>query len=230
MHRRALACTALCVLLGVTALQAAETRFDDVLYLDDGNQAALYLKALHRTPITFSRNSQSVIAYLAEGQPVEVLGLGDEQYYVSARMPTGPLKGWVGTRALEAPPEGLVSRLRASRQQAQAHRESIERHEVTEGMTRAEVRASLGKPDRESRLHTQEGERERWFYTTYTYAPYYAPHQDSKGAPGQLVSYRREPSGHRTVTFQNGAVVEISEERDERPPSATVRPPNRFVR
>jgi len=218
-------------LLCVAALPAAEIRYDDVIYLDESKQPALHLKALYRTPITFSRDPRSVRAYLAQGEAVEVVGLSETQHYVTARIATGAARGWVDAKALEAPPVGLVNKLRARREKAQAHRELIDRHEIALTMTRAEVRASLGKPDHTTRLRTREGEEEQWFYIIYKYLPYYAQSSDASGEMRQVVSYRREPVGHKVIAFQNDEVVEISGEEKEnaRAPSAVVVSPARVI-
>ena len=218
-------------LLCVTALPAAEVRYDDVLYLDEWKQPVLYLRSIYRTPITFSRDPRSVLAYLAPGEAVEVVGLGEGQHYVAARIATGTVRGWVDAKALEAPPPGFVDKLRARREKAQAHRDLIERHEVAVTMTRAEVHASLGKPDRTARLRTRDGEREQWFYTVYKYRPYYVQSHDSNGQLQQVVSYRREPAGRKVITFQNDEVMEIAEEQGESapPPSVVVVPPARAI-
>ena len=220
----------LCLLFGAAALPAAETRYDDVLYLDEWKQPVLYLRALYRTPIAFSRDPRSVLAYLAPGEAVEVVGLGESQHYVAARIATGTVRGWVDVQALEAPPVGLMDKLRARREKAEAHRELIEQHEVAVTMTRAEVHASLGKPDRTSRLRTRDGEREQWFYIVYKYLPYYVRSHDGNGQLQQVVSYRREPAGHKVITFQNDEVMEIAEDQGEsaHPPSVVV-PPARAV-
>ena len=206
----------------VATLPATETRYDDVLYLDEWKQPALHLKALSRTPLTSSRNPDSVIAYLAERQPVEIIGLGDTQHYVSARIATGIARGWVDAKALEAPPAELVAKLQARRERKQAHRELIERHEVAATMTRGEVQASLGKPEHISRQHTKEGEEEQWFYTIYKYLPYYVKSPDSDGQFQQVVSYRRETVGHKVITFRNDEVVAIDEQQDEKAHSPSV--------
>lgn len=219
MLPRAAVLTASFALLGTVVLHAAKIRYDDVLYLDESNQPALHLKALRRTPIAASRDSQSAVAYLAEGQVVEVIGLGENQHYVSAHIVTGPARGWVDSQAMEAPPAKLLTRLHARHEQAQARHESIARHEVAVGMTRAEVRTSLGKPDRTSRLRTQTSDGEQWFYTTYEYLPSYTQYNDEIGRPRHQVSYRREVSGHKVITFQNDQVVEIAGEKRENPPS-----------
>lgn len=220
--------TALIVLLGTVVVHAAPIRYDDVLYLDESKEPALHLKALRRTPIASARDSQGATAYLAEGQVVEVIGLGENQHYVSARIATGTARGWVDSQAMEAPPAELLTRLHERREQAQARRESIARHEVAVGMTRVEVRASLGKPDRTSRLHTPQIDGEQWFYTTYDYLPFYTPYNDEIGRPRHLVSYRREVSGHKVITFQNDQVVDIADGKREAapsPPAMVVPPP-----
>src|ERR1039458_199088 len=217
------------LLCGAAALPAAEVRYDDVIYLDEWKQSLLHLKTLYRTPIDSSRDPRSVLAYLAQGEVVEVVGLGETQHYVAARIATGAARGWVDAQALEAPPAGLLTKLRARREKAQAHRESIGRHEVTVTMTRAEVHASLGKPDRISRLRTREVAQEQWFYIVYKYLPYYTQSHDSNGQLQQVVSYRRESAGHKVITFQNDEVVTIAEEQEGngRPPSVMAVPPAR---
>jgi hypothetical protein len=137
----------------------------------------------------------------------------------------------VDAQALEAPPAELLAKLRTRRDQAQAHRGLIERHEVAVDMTRREVRASLGKPDRTARLRTEQGDEEQWFYTTYRYLPYYTKDYDDSGRQRQRVSYRREPSGHKVITFRNDQAVEVSDEQEEklRSPSTTAVPPPRAV-
>lgn len=219
------------LLCGVAALPAAEVRDADMTYLDEWKQPALYLKTLRRTPITFMRDQDTVLAYLAPGQIVEMVALGETQHYVAARIATGATRGWVDAQALEAPPAGLVATLRARHEKAQAHREMIERHEVAVTMTRAEVRASLGKPERTSRLRVQKGEQEQWFYTVYKYLPHYLQSHDGNGQLQQVVSYRRELAAEKVVTFQNDEVVEITEEQKQnaQPPAVIVASPARGI-
>jgi hypothetical protein len=226
MRSRVTVFVMLLVLSGAAILQAAEIRYDDVIYLDGLNQPSLHLKALRRTPVMFWRDLDSVIGYLAEHQAVEIIGVGENQHLVSARVATGPVQGWVDAQALEAPPPELIARLRARAEQAQAHRGLIERHEVTVGMTRREVRASLGRPDRTAGIRTRQGDEEQWFYTIFKYVPYYTRDIDANGNPRQQVRYRREAFGHKVVTFHNDEVVEVAEQQEEKQlsPSITVLP------
>ena len=219
------------LLCRVTTLLAAEIRDDDMIYLDEWKQPALHLTALSRTSVTLTRDGQSILGYLTPGEVVEVVALGETQHYVAARIATGATRGWVDAQALEAPPAGLVNKLRARHEKARAHREIIERHEVAVTMTRAEVRASLGKPERTSQRHTQAGEQEQWFYTVYKYLPHYIQAQNSNGQVQQVVSYRREPAEDRIITFQNNEVVEIAEGPKENatPPAVIVASPARAI-
>jgi len=217
MQHRTFVLAVLFALFGVTVLRAAEVRYDDAVYLNDSREPTLHLKVLHRTPITFSRDPQSLNAFLAEGQTVDVIGLAESQYYVSARIATGLTKGWVDAKSVETPPADLLARLRAHSEEAQTRRELIHQHEVAVGMTRADVRASLGKPDRIARVHTRQGDQEQWLYTTYRYVPVYKQYNDEIGRQRHVVSYHREASVPKTIIFQGDQVAEIVDKQEEKP-------------
>jgi hypothetical protein len=225
MSKRVLVVVAGILAVGMAAY-AAEIRYDDVLYLDKLNESPLRLKTLQRTPITFSRDSRSEMAHLAQSQTVTVVGVAEGKYYVDARIVTGPARGWVAADALESPPADLIETLRKRHERLVAHRALIARHEVALGMTTEEVRASLGKPERRTRIRTEAGEEEQWMYLTYRYLPYYTNYYDDKGVLRQLVYYRRVPAGHKTITFRGGEVVATADEenRGERAPEAVVIP------
>jgi hypothetical protein len=207
---------------------AADVRDDDVIHLGEAHQPTLRLKVLHRTTISVSRDGVGVLGNLAEGQAVEVIDLGENQHYVSARVATGSVQGWVDARALEAPPAELLAELQTRHEAAEAHRRLISRHEVAVGMTRAEVRESLGKPDRTYRLRTRQGDQELWSYIIYQYVPYYSRKLDDTGVMRELVSYRREPFGHKSITFQGDQVADINDGQGEKssPSPIAVLPPD----
>jgi hypothetical protein len=227
MRCRVSALAVLHLLFGAATLLAAEIHYDDVVYLGELKQAAIHLKTVHRTPITSSRDGSGILGYLTPGALVEILELGETQCYVAASVTMHTPKGWVDAQALETPPAEVLAKLHTYLEKAQAHRELIERHEVAVTMTRVEVRASLGKPDRTARRHTLEGEEEQWFYTIYKYLPHYTQSYDGNGQLRQVVSYRRESTGQKVVTFRNDEAVEIAEEQDEKahPPSVIFVPP-----
>jgi hypothetical protein len=231
MRCRVSALAVLCLLFGAVTLLAAEIRYNDVVYLGELKQHTIHLKTLQRTPITSSRDQSSVLGYLAPGSAVEILGWGETQCYIVATVTGRAVKGWVDARALEAPPAEVVVKLHTYLEKAQSLRELIGRHEVIATMTRAEVQASLGKPDRTTRLHTPEGEEEQWFYTVYKYLPHYTQLPDENGQLRQVVSYRREAAGRKVITFQNDEAVKIIEEQDKNAsqPSVIVVPPAQTI-
>jgi hypothetical protein len=186
-------------------MNTTEVHRADVFVLADLKQPPLHLKVLRRTAITSLRDAKKVIGQVSPGQTVEVVGLGETQYSVKVRTATGHTEGWIASDALEAPPIELQEKLRQ-------HRDLIERHEVAVGMTSAEVRTSLGKPDRTARSRTRFGDEEQWFYVTYKYTPHYVQQQKEDGRLNHTLSYGRVPTGHRIITFRQGQVVEISDD------------------
>jgi hypothetical protein len=173
----------------------------------------LQLKALRRASIRQLRDDErSVIGYLARGETVTVLDVDTAAYLVTAQTAVGTVRGWIDANAVEAPPAEFLETIHKQRERAGAHREVIDRHEVAVAMTRQEVQASLGKPDHRSRVHSQEGEQELWFYTAYRYLPTYSRTYDEKGELRQVVSYQRMASGHKVVTFQGNEVTAVADE------------------
>jgi hypothetical protein len=193
------------VVLSVACMHTAAVRHADVIPLAKLKQPPLHLKVLRRAPILSLRDSKKVVAHVSPGQTLDVIGLGETEYSVKARTSVGQIAGWIAADALEAPPIELQEKLRQ-------RRDLIDRHEVVVGMTRAEVRDCLGKPDRMARIRAASGDEERWFYTTYKYAPHFVQHQNEPGRSNQQLSYGRVPTGQRIIIFRRGEVVEIGED------------------
>ncbi len=220
------------MLLAALTPAAAEILKQEVVSREEMRQAPLELKALRRTPITLSPEQYGLVAFLARGQSVTVLEMGETMDYISAVSPTGPVEGWVYAGALETPPSAWLDTLRQRREHAAADKDLIDRHEIAPGMTRTEVRISLGRPDRTStvRLPGSAEQQEQWVYITYRYLPTYRNSDDDNGRQRQVVSYQRTAVGEKVVVFQNGRVVATSEEggTDAAAPGSGVpaRPPN----
>lgn len=211
----------------VSSVIGAETRDRNVFYLDEWKQPPLQLRALRRTPLTFSLTEGRDVAFLAKGQPVTVIGLGETMHYVEAQTVTGPARGWVKAAALERPPAGLLDALHQRREQAIAHRELIARHEVAVGMTSDEVRESLGNPDRKASVRSPDGRQEQWVYDDYRYVPTYRLEADNKGEMRRVVSYARAVASRKIVTFCGGEVIDVSgqAETEKQPQPPAFRPP-----
>ena len=202
----------LLVFLPVTGVPGAETRYDDVVYFADFNHPPLLLKVLRQTVVIFPRNSKKVVANLAAGKSVSVIGLGETQYFIEVRKTFGNVQGWVDVSALTAPPAAIGEELRRLRDRAEAHRALIERREVVVGMTKAEVRASLGEPEHTERIQLPSGVEERWSYTAYKYTPHYVRAVKETSQFSQKLSYGRVPSGHKMITFRQEEVAEIADD------------------
>lgn len=206
-------CFHLAVVLATGAMvsvHAAVSRPGDVFYLDEWKQPPFQLRALGRAPMTVSPNESRDVAYLAKGQPVTVIGLGETTDYVEVQTATGPACGWVNAAALEPPPAGLLDSLRKRGEQAAANRELIARREVALGMTPAEVRESLGEPGRKLHAPSRDGRLDLWVYDTYRYVPKYRSETDENGRMRRVVSYTRTVGGRKVVTFRGNEVVAIS--------------------
>jgi hypothetical protein len=178
-----------------------------------GNERAVELKVLRRTPLMLLADGSRPIASLSRGQTVTVIELGAKRHCVTARTPTGDAKGWVDADAVQTPPAELVEELRQRRERASANRELIARHDLAAGMTREEVRASTGKPDKRARVHLPDGGAvEQWSYVTYRYVPTYAVDTDATGKTRRVVSYQRQPAGRKIITFRGDEVVAVVDE------------------
>jgi hypothetical protein len=193
------------VVLSVACMHTTEVRRVDVLTLADLKQPPLYLKVLQRAPVTSLRDAKKALAQVSPGQTVEVIALGETQYNVKARTARGYVEGWIAADALEVPPVELQEKLRR-------YRDLIERHEVVVGMTRAQVRASLGKPDHTVRNRISTGDEEQWFYVKYKYTPHYVQQQKEDGQLNRTLSYGRVPTGHKIIFFQQDRVVGTSDD------------------
>jgi hypothetical protein len=193
------------------AAGAAEIRYAEVAYLDELGVPPVRLEVLRRTPISLSRDLRSAMAYLPKRQRVRLVGWSRDLFYVEGRIATGPAIGWVSAAAVEKPSLELVAELQRRHARREHHRELIARQEIAVGMTRDEVQASLGKPDRTVTVRTAGGEQEQWIYLTYRYVPQYHQYRDDDGRWRQSISYRRVPTGHRLVVFGGREVVLIED-------------------
>jgi hypothetical protein len=159
-----------------------------------------------------------------------VIALGETTDYVAAQTVTDHARGWVDVRASGSPPAGLLDALRKRPHLAIARRKLIAQHEIVLAMTREEVRASLGRPDRKSRVRLPGGGHEQWVDEAYRYLPTYRYDYSEKGKPRPVVSYKRTLAGRKVVTFRGDEVIALSDKAEEgaRPPAAAVipQPPN----
>jgi hypothetical protein len=78
-------------------------------------------------------------------------------------------------------------------------------------MTNSEVEQSLGKPSRKSTKITAAGREEVLEYSIFDKVPQITTGRDATGQLVQSTIYVKVEVGRLTISFQNGAVSEISE-------------------
>src|SRR5438128_2075364 len=127
-------------------------RLDDVVYLDDFMGKPLELKALKSTPLTFSRDGNSVIDSLRPNQRVRLVGIGPERYLVEARVTNGRAEGWVLPGDMEPIPESVLKELQKKGADAEKIKEAIAHGEIEIGMTEEDVIKVLGTPKAKSQV------------------------------------------------------------------------------
>jgi hypothetical protein len=168
-------------------------------------------------PLTFSRDQSTILAPLAAGQNVWLIGYAEKRYYISSVITTGAVRGWVDTNALQPLTLEQRAELDNKREVLQAQKAAIARHEVLIGMTPAQVTAALGTPTERNRTTTAQGDEEVWSYITFRSEPY--THTYFVG--NQYVTetrYRKVPTGGKHISFRNGIVVAIREGKDSSQP------------
>lgn len=204
-----------------------ETRYDDIVYLDEAKAKPLPLKTIRRVALTVSRDQSTVLAYLAKGETVWVLGFGQGRHYVETMIPTGKARGWIDEEALEPAPGDVRSTIEERVLTARRHKEMISKHEIEVGMTKTQVQAALGKPEDRSRIEDGDQVEEQWVYRSYKSVP----QKDYYYVDGQMYErmfYKKVQAGGKTVTFRNDQVVAIKDEDrkpEETTPTITVPPP-----
>jgi len=201
------------VALGVFSLtlRADETRYDDVVYLDEAHAKPLPLKTTRRVALAESRDQSNVLLHLDPGQTVWVRGFGPGWDYVQASVFAGSTRGWVDADALEDAPEIVRSEIERLVLTAHRQRNLIAKHEIEVGMTRSQVQAALGKPDEKLRTGGSDSVEEQWTYRTYKDVPQH----DSFNVEGRQfdrVYYKKALVSGKTITFRYETVVDIKEE------------------
>ncbi|MBI5395584.1 MAG: hypothetical protein HZA91_09845 [Verrucomicrobia bacterium] len=207
----------LLLVAGVTGASGVENRFSDVFYLDEAGLKPIPLKTLRAVALTFSRDQSTILAPLAAGRGVWLIGYAERRYYVSSVITTGAVRGWVDADALQPLTLEQRAELDNKREVFQAQKAAIARHEVLLGMMQAQVTAALGNPTERTRSTTAQGDEEVWSYITYRSEPY----TQTYVVAGQYVTetrYRKVPTGGKHISFRNGLVVGIREGKDPAQP------------
>ncbi len=183
----------------------------EVIDLADANLPALELTVVARAPVAAVLDQPSERGYLTPGRRVRVLRWSAERYYVASGSAFGAIEGWVSAAALTPAPADWLAAVRAKVARVRRNRELIARHEVVVGMTREEVRASLGEPQRRSEVRTGAAGDEEWVYREERYVPQYRREPGPEGGARQSVTYVKVPRSERRIRFSRGEVAAVEE-------------------
>lgn len=184
-----------------------------VLYLDENLPEKLEVKLEHPIHVYFDRGFETPAAAFAAGQLVRLVGVIGSSYLVSGQYRGNKFEGWVKVADFMPPVDPkILQQAEANQRKRDAIRQAIEENRVLEGMTFAEVKKSLGRPERaSSRQEAGQGRIDTWKYIKFesiqrvAYVP---------GPFGTMVAQtytERVPTGELTVEFSNGVVTSIEE-------------------
>lgn len=208
-------CMAFLLLLAIWGLHAAEKlRLEDVVYLDDFMDKSVELKAVKTTPLTFSRDGNSVIDSIRAKQSVRLIGIGPERYLVQARVTNGRAEGWVLPGDMEPIPEAILKELQKKSADADRIRQAIARGEIEMGMSEEDVIRILGTPKARSQVKDSRGSSDQWTYTSYKKVPFYV-NSMINGTNYVSTLFRNVPVGSKIVSFQEKKVVRFETKQDD---------------
>jgi len=201
-------------LSGAQAQIASGLKEDGVLYFEDNlpNPITAQLK----TPMTVysQRNFQMAVAYLTPGQQVELVGMSPDGYLVKGNFRNNTVTGWIKPQDL---PSGIDPALFAIAKKNQERNDAvavaIANKSVIQGMKPDEVTQALGKPTQTFSRTDASGNQLTWIFTTYRKEPQYTYAFDRFGRAVLQTYYVKIPIGQLTVTFDNGGVTSVEEQK-----------------
>lgn len=203
-------------LSGARAQIDPEMRESGVIYFEDclPKKVTAQVKA----PLTvFSRRDfQMAVAFLGPGQPVEVLGMSPEGYFLKVNYRNNTVMGWIRPEDL---PSGIDPALFAQAKKYQERHDAvavaIANKSVIQGMTPDEVTQSLGRPSQTNSRTDASGTQETWTFTTYRQDLQYAMGLDPYGRAQLQPYYVKVPIGQLIVYFDNGTVTSVEERKSD---------------
>jgi hypothetical protein len=218
IHRHGWSCALVCA-LSISSLQAQippELREQGVLYFE-GNLPDKITATIHAaTTVYLHRDFQTVLASFGPDQEIEIIGMSPEGYLLQANYRNNTVVGWIRPEDL---PTGIDPTLFKLAQKNQARHDAvavaIANKSVIQGMTPAEVKQSVGRPEQTSSRTDDSGSVLTWVFTTYREEPQYSYVLDAFGRPRLQTYYVKVPIGQIIVNFQNDAVVSVEEHKTD---------------
>jgi outer membrane protein assembly factor BamE (lipoprotein component of BamABCDE complex) len=225
MSQILVACGLLWLVLG--ALRAdtdPALREDGVLYFEDDLPDHIVAPVTAPTTLYLRRDFATPLALIVPGQSLEIIGMSPEGFLVKGDYRNNAVTGWITPAQL---PPGVDPKLIDQAKKNQARHDevakAIQAKKVIRGMTPDEVRQSLGDPE-ETSSHTDDtGTAQTWTYTTYTIVWQTAATPGPYGRTVVQTFPTKVPIGQVIVTFADGAVSAIEEQKTN-PDSPAVSP------
>jgi hypothetical protein len=217
--RRVLPAVASCLLLATTFVSGqsstrsrlAERTEPGAIYLQDILPKPVRLAVLGESVIYYQGDLQRPLGSMAAGTPVLLVAMNDTSYKVRGRARHGDVSGWMRMADLQSADPQLAEKLKAFYERQKKVDDLIATKQVALGMTPPEVEMSLGRPTRRSSRTTASGREEVLEYSIFEKVPQVTTGRDALGNLVQSVIYVKVEVGRLTLSFQNGAVSEISE-------------------
>jgi len=191
-----------------------ELREQGVLYFEGNLPDKLTTTLNTSTTVYMHRDFQMALAYLGQGQEVELIGMSSEGYLLKTNYRNNTVVGWIRPEDL---PSGIDPTLFKTAKKNQERRDAvavaIANKSVIQGMTPDEVKQSVGRPDQISSHTDIHGSVLTWTFTTYREEPQYDYTINALGRPVLQTYYVKIPIGQLVVNFENGAVTSVSQHK-----------------
>lgn len=203
---------ALAMIFSIGAAQAELSREAGAIYLEDFMEPdeKVVLRVAHSAPVFYQLNAQRRLGTLRPGFDAEVVAISDKAYMVRAKAEHADVVGWVSPKAFQAHNgKDFVAALKQLYKRQLLVDDLIKKRQVALGMTIAEVKKSLGDPDRVTQAIDAGGRKDSLEYITYSKVLQPITRYDQYGVPFRDYTYVRVESGKTTIDFKDEIVTGI---------------------
>ncbi len=186
-------------------------REDGAVYLEDVLKNPVRLNVVKTPMIYYDSGLVRYLGTLRAGQAVELLAVLGPVYRVRGQAQQGQVAGWVPASALSPLKPEFLDGLKKTATRQAAVAALVAKNEIAINMTGPEVLQSLGKPQKKISRLDSKGRTDAWDYIRYEKIAQQVPSYDSFGRLVYNYVYVKVPSGHLTVSFDNGLVSAIEQ-------------------
>ena len=173
-------------------------------------------KTLKPTALYATKDAQTQIGTLLEGQMVELEGFTRFAVRVRGKTAQGIMVGWANPRDLEPAKPDVLENLRKLAERRERVLELIRARQVAIGMTTDEVAESKGEPTKRTARQAANGSSEIWEYIDYEVVPRFEIVRDAiTGATYKRFAYNEKiEKGKFSIEFVDGVVSALEESED----------------